>query len=192
MIVPIYRSPFFYKKTLIAKMSGQIIFETKRLIVRQYVFDIDAEGFFLLNGDEEVMRYIRPAKTREECDVFLKEIIASAQANPGIGRWAAIEKKSGIFIGSFAIIPIENREDIQLGYALLKENWGKGFASELTKGGLEYYFTTTSANKIYARAETPNIASHRVLLKNGFVPDGVKREGDKELLQFVFTFNRTQ
>ena len=167
-------------------MTNKIIFETKRLIVRQYVFDIDAEGFFLLNGDEDVMRYIRPAKTREECDVFLKEIIASAEANPGMGRWAALEKENGIFIGSFAIIPIENTEDIQLGYALLKENWGKGFASELTKAGLEYYFSTTSADKIYALAEIPNTASHRVLLKNGFVPVGTKKEGEKELKQFVF------
>jgi len=163
-----------------------LIFKTKRLIVRQYIFDIDAKGFFLLNGDEEVMRYIRPAKTKEECDVFLKEIIANAEANPRAGRWAAIEKKSGLFIGSFAIIPIENTEDIQLGYALLKKYWGKGFASELTKAGLEYYFSTTSADKIYAMAEKPNIASHKVLLKNGFIPDGTKKEGEKELLLFRF------
>jgi len=173
-------------------VASQIIFETKRLIVRQYVFDVDAEGFFLLNGDEEVMRYIRPAKTREECDVFLKEILTSAEANPGMGRWAAIEKKSGIFIGSFAIIPIENTNDIQLGYALLKKYWGKGFASELTMAGLEYYFSTTSAEKIYALAETPNTASHRVLLKNGFVPDGTRKEGVKELQQFIYTFKRKQ
>jgi len=169
---------------------GKIIFETKRLIVRQYNFEIDAEGFFLLNGDEEVMRYIRPAKTREECDVFLKEIIANAEANPVMGRWAAIEKETEKFIGSFAIIPIENTEYIQLGYALLKKYWGKGFASELTKAGLEFYFSTSSAEKIYALAEKPNIASHRVLLKNGFVPDGIRKEGDKELQQFIFSFKR--
>ena len=173
-------------------MIGKLIFETKRLIVRQYNFDIDAENFFLLNGDKEVMQYIRPVKTREECDIFLKEIIASAEATPGMGRWAAIEKESGIFIGSFAIIPIEKTEEIQLGYALLKKHWSKGFASELTMGGLEYYFSTTSADKIYALAEAPNIGSHRVLLKNGFIPDGIRKEGDKELLQFIYTFKRKQ
>ena len=173
-------------------MVGKLIFETKRLIVRQYNFEIDAENFYLLNGDEEVMRYIRPVKTREECDIFLKEIITNAEANPGIGRWAAIEKESEIFIGSFAIIPIENTEDIQLGYALLKKHWGKGFASELTMAGIEYYFSTTSAEKIYALAEIPNTASHRVLLKNGFVPDGIRKEGDKELQQFIYSFKRKQ
>ena len=56
------------------KGSVQILFETERLIVRHYTKD-DSDNFFSLNGDEEIMRYIRPAKTREETDLFLSEII---------------------------------------------------------------------------------------------------------------------
>jgi [ribosomal protein S5]-alanine N-acetyltransferase len=163
-----------------------VIFDTERLIVRQYDFDIDAENFFLLNSDEEVMRYIRATKTKEECDAFLKKAIESYKINPLIGRWAANEKTTGKFVGSFAIIPIEGSEDIQLGYAFLKENWGKGFASELTKAGLDYYFKNTNADHIYAIAEEANIASHNVLLKNSFVPDGIKKEEGKELLKFIY------
>ena len=163
-----------------------IIFETERLTVRQYVFDVDVENFFLLNGNEEVMRYIRPAKEREDCDAFLKEIIANAEKNPQIGRWAAIDKQSNLFVGSFAIIPIEDTDDIQLGFALLPVHWGKGFASELTRAGLDYYFNTTTADHIYAIAEKLNIASQKVLLKNGFIPDGTKQEGEKQLLRFIF------
>ena len=103
-----------------------------------------------------------------------------------MGRWAADEKLTGNFVGSFAIIPIEGTEDIQLGYAFLKENWGKGFASELTKAGLDYYFKNTNAHHIYAIAEKANIASHNVLLKNSFVPDGTKKEDNKELLKFIY------
>ena len=167
-------------------INSHIIFETERLIVRQYAFEIDAENFFLLNGDDDVMRYIRATKTKEECDVFLKKAIDSYKINPLIGRWAADEKATGKFVGSFAIIPIEGSEDIQLGYALLKENWGKGFASELTKSGLAYYFKNTNADHIYAIAEKANIASHKVLLKNSFVSDGIKVEDDKELLKFIY------
>jgi [ribosomal protein S5]-alanine N-acetyltransferase len=163
-----------------------IIFETERLAVRQYIFDLDAENFFLLNGNKDVMRYIRPVKAREECDAFLKEIIISAEENPGMGRWAAIEKESNAFVGSFAIIPVEGTDYIQLGFALLPAYWGKGFASELTRAGLDYYFSTTSADHIYAIAEKPNIASQKVLLKTGFVPDGTTQEGEKQLLRFIF------
>lgn len=167
-------------------MNSHVIFKTDRLLVRQYVFETDADNFFLLNSDEEVMRYIRATKSREECDVFLKQIIESYKINPLIGRWAAEEKAKGNFVGSFAIIPIEGTEDIQLGYAFLKDNWGKGFASELTKAGLDYYFKNTKADHIYAIVEQANIASHNVLFKNGFVDHGVKREGDKELKQFIY------
>ena len=167
-------------------INSHIIFETERLIVRQYDFKTDAENFYLLNGDEEVMRYIRATKSREECDVFLKKAIESYKVNPLIGRWAADEKATGKFVGSFAIIPIEGSDDIQLGYALLKENWGKGFASELTKAGLVYYFKNTDADHIYAIADQSNVASHNVLLKNSFVPDGTKKEDDKELLKFIY------
>ena len=166
-------------------IKNHIKFETERLIVRQYDFEIDAENFFLLNGDDDVMRYIRATKTKEECDVFLKKAIDAYKINPLIGRWAADEKATGKFVGSFAIIPIEGSEDIQLGYALLKENWGKGFASELTKSGLKYYFKNTKADHIYAIAEKNNIASHNVLLKNSFLPDGTKMEDGKELLKFI-------
>jgi ribosomal-protein-alanine N-acetyltransferase len=116
----------------------------------------------------------------------LKKAIDSYKINPLIGRWAADEKATRKFVGSFAIIPIEGSDDIQLGYALLKENWGKGFASELTKSGLDYYFKNTNAGHIYAIADADNIASHNVLLKNSFVPDGTKMEDDKELLKFVY------
>jgi ribosomal-protein-alanine N-acetyltransferase len=167
-------------------INNHIIFETERLIVRQYDFKTDAENFFSLNGDDDVMRYIRATKSKEECDVFLKKAIESYKVNPLMGRWAADEKATGKFVGSFAIIPIEGSEDIQLGYALLKENWGKGFASELTKAGLDYYFKNTNAGHIYAIAERANVASHNVLLKNGFIHDGIKKEDEKELLKFIF------
>ena len=167
-------------------IKHHIIFETDRLIVRQYDFETDTENFYLLNGDDEVMRYIRTTKSKEECDVFLRKAIESYRINPLMGRWAADEKATGKFVGSFAIIPIEGSEDIQLGYALLKENWGKGFASELTKAGLDYYFKNTNADHIYAIAEEGNVASHKVLLKNSFVADGTKKEDDKELLKFIY------
>ena len=161
------------------------IFETNRLVVRKYDFDLDSENFFIMNSDEEIMQYIRPPKSREECDIFLKEIITHAETNPGMGRWAAVEKDTGRFVGSFAIIPIENTDLIQLGYSLMKNEWGKGYATELTKGGLDFYFRSTTADHIYGVTETPNVASQKVLMKNGFVKDSVSKEGEKELIRFI-------
>ena len=57
-----------------SKSIDQIVFETERLIVRPYTMD-DIDNFFQLNGDEEVMRYIRKAQTLQESQVFLKKIL---------------------------------------------------------------------------------------------------------------------
>jgi ribosomal-protein-alanine N-acetyltransferase len=162
-----------------------IIFETVRLVVRPYTEE-DRENFYQLNGDAEVMRFIRPAKTKEECDQFLLQVIAAAAATPLYGRWAAHSKASGEFIGSFAVIPVENSCQMQMGYALLPKYWGKGYATELTRAGLEYVFSKTPLEVIYGYTEMPNTASQKVLLKCGFKSIGTIIEREKELARFVF------
>ena len=166
-------------------MSHQVIFETERLTVRQYIFDIDADNFFLLNGDEEVVRYIRPVKTREECTVFFKEVIADYLQRPLMGRWAVEDKITGEFTGSFAFIPVEGTEDSQLGYALLKKNWGKGYATELMREGIKYGFEKTSLHEVYGNTDAENIASQKVLLKVGFTLHKTFREKEKDICSFI-------
>ena len=162
-----------------------VIFETERLIVRQFN-ENDKDNFFLLSGNPTVMQYIRAVSTKEESDKFLQENIDGYETNPHKGRWAVISKENGSFVGSFAIIPLpSDPAKIQLGYSLRLENWGKGYATELTKGGLEYFMNHYSLPEIYGVTEAPNVASQKVLLKAGFQPAGSFMENEKELLLFI-------
>ena len=161
-----------------------IIFETERLLVRSYN-ENDRDIFFLLNANEDVMRYIRPVKTKKECDEFLLEVIAYSEAEKIYGRWAVEDKFTKAFVGSFAVIPVEGKEQMQLGYALLPEHWGKGYATELTVAGLRYVFSQTPINPIYAYTQSPNLSSQKVLLKAGFKVTGGYKEGEKEVVCFV-------
>jgi [ribosomal protein S5]-alanine N-acetyltransferase len=163
----------------------RILFETDRLVVRHYTLE-DKNNFFMLNGDEEVMRYIRPVKSREETDEFLMEVINYSLKFPERGRMAVVDKVTGEFVGSFAIIPVDGNSEMQLGYSLLPPHWGKGYATELTLAGLEYVFTKTNLDRIYAYTERPNLPSQRVLLKAGFKESGSRMEGKKELVEFLF------
>ena len=86
-----------------------ILFETQRLIIQQYT-SADEEIFFMLNGNEEVMRYIRPVITKEDSGLLLKKYIDFYTSHPYLGRWAATEKETGKFIGSFALIPLKENE----------------------------------------------------------------------------------
>jgi len=161
-----------------------IIFETERLLVRRYRKP-DKKNFFLLNGNEDVVRYIRPAKTKKEANEFLLKVIAYYEAEKIYGRWAVEDKLTEEFVGSFAVIPVEGKEQMQLGYALLPQHWGKGYATELTVAGLHYVFTETPIDPIYAYTEVANISSQKVLLKAGFRPNGSGNENGKELVGFL-------
>lgn len=157
-----------------------IIFETERLLVRAYTAD-DFEDFYRLNSDEEVMRYIRPVKSRKETQDFFQKVLTDYDTLPGLGRWGMYLKTSGEFAGSFAVIPIEHSDKIQLGYALLKVNWGKGYASESTKGGIDYAFAKLGLEEIAGVTYPENTASQQVLLKNGFVLHDTFFEDDQEM-----------
>ena len=162
----------------------KIIFDTARLIVRAYT-SLDQEDFFRLNSNPDVVRYIRPVKSRQECEEFLKEVMSAALLTPCYGRWAVIEKNSGDFIGSFALIPVENTEHYQLGYALLPQHWGKGYATELTVSALDYIFRKTELPFVYGYTELPNSGSRQVLVKAGFRFNGQKAERDKILAEYI-------
>jgi [ribosomal protein S5]-alanine N-acetyltransferase len=161
-----------------------IVFETERLIIRAISRD-DYDNFFLLHSNPGVMEFIRPVKTREESDAFLDKALLGFK-DQYLGRWAVEEKQSGKFVGSFVIVPIpEDEEKIQLGYLFTPDEWGKGYATEVTKAGINYFMRNSLLNELYAVVETPNFASQRVLLKAGFQPHTNKEEDGKELLVFI-------
>jgi ribosomal-protein-alanine N-acetyltransferase len=162
-----------------------MIFTTQRLLVRHFTGN-DKDNYFALQGNADVMQYIRPPKTREESDTFLKEKILSASPRDYKGYWAVEEKDSGLFVGCFVIIPIPtDMEKTQLGYSFLPDHWGKGYATEVTKEGVNYFYNRTPLTEIYGVTETPNIASQKVLLKAGFKQIESKWEGEKELLVYL-------
>jgi [ribosomal protein S5]-alanine N-acetyltransferase len=166
-------------------MTPTHIFSTDRLKVRTYTTE-DHELFFALNGNALVMQYIRAAKNREESKAYLQENISFYLEHPGMGRWAVFEKTSGGFVGSFAVLPIpEVENNIQIGYALLPEHWGKGYASELTKQGIQYAFGMFGIDDLFAITESPNIASQKVLMRAGFKEQRRMMENGKELILYI-------
>jgi RimJ/RimL family protein N-acetyltransferase len=52
------------------------------------------------------------------------------------------------------LIPIEGTDKMQIGYSLMPEFWGKGYATELTIEGLKYVFTKTSSNYLWSYGRT--------------------------------------
>ncbi|WP_084220446.1 GNAT family N-acetyltransferase [Asinibacterium sp. OR53] len=163
------------------------IFETARLTVRRFAQE-DAEDFYRFNSHPVVMQYIRPVKNRTECDVFLTENLNLYQPGSCLGRYFVADKHTGHFVGTFSLLYMSGTDDIHIGYGLMPECWGRGYAVELLKAGIEYFFNNTKRAAIFAITEPANTASCKVLEKAGFMRKASVTQQQKPL--DLFYMNR--
>ena len=63
-----------------------------------------------------------------------------------------------------------------LGYMMMPEHCGKGIATKAVRLMLEEAFSLRKLHRISAWVYRPNVASTRVLEKNGFCIEGVQKE----------------
>ena len=147
--------------------------ETERLILRELRLS-DLNGMFELDSNPEVHKYLgnKPVKTKKE-SVKMIESVINQYKERGIGRWAAIEKSSGEFIG-WSGLRLNNEykmngftEYYDVGYRLIPRFWGKGYATESGKAAVDYGFDILKLPALYATTELNNEASHNALLKIG-------------------------
>ncbi|WP_345190457.1 GNAT family N-acetyltransferase [Algibacter agarivorans] len=147
--------------------------ETERLILRELRLT-DLEGMFELDSNPSVHKYLgnKPVKTKEESQKILGSIINQYKER-GIGRFAAIEKSSGHFIG-WSGIRLNTEYNMNghvkyydVGYRLISKYWGKGYATESGKAAVNYAFRILKLPELFAITEIGNQASHNALLKIG-------------------------
>lgn len=155
------------------------ILETDRLILRRLSAE-DVLEIFALRSDKEVMKYIpRPlAKSIEDAQAHIALIDEKIESNEGI-NWAITLKDNhkliGI-IGHYRIKPEHFRAEI--GYMLLPEYHGQGIISEAIKEVVNYGFEMMKLHSIEAIIDPENLASEKVLQKNGFVKEAHLKENE--------------
>lgn len=153
----------------------QVIFETPRLYLRQFILD-DAGILLELNSDPEVLKYLHEPLLQDEehAKTILTNIILP-QYEKKLGRWATYIKETNEFIGWCGLKYRPEINEIDLGYRLMKKYWGNGYASEAAKQTIEYGFKVLGLKTITACAHIENIASQKVLEKSGmqFIMEGI-------------------
>jgi len=142
------------------------IIETNRLYLRE-LNAADAENFFLLNSDEEVIKYTgdKAFETITEAKSFLENYNPYHQF--GYGRWAVIDKSNDEFLGWCGLKYSLEVDAVDIGFRFFKKHWNKGFATESAKACIDYGFEKLNLKTIVGRAMEANIASIKVLEKIG-------------------------
>ena len=65
-----------------------------------------------------------------------------------------------------------HRKNAELGYWLAEPFWGKGIISDAIKQTVDFAFDTYDIERVFARPFGTNLASQKVLEKNGFSLEG--------------------
>ena len=144
-----------------------IVFETPRLILRRFTEE-DAALLLYLNRDPEVIKYVHesPLETEEQALNIIRNIILPQYEND-LGRWAIHIKESMEFIGWCGLKYLPKNDETDLGYRLVKKEWGKGIASEAAQHTLQYGFNQLKLELITGKAHKENTASLNILEKLG-------------------------
>jgi RimJ/RimL family protein N-acetyltransferase len=147
-------------------MIIKIELETERTYMRNLTV-ADAEDFYALNLDSEVMKYTgdNPFKSLVEAKKFLKHY--DQYQKYGVGRLGVIEKKTGEFLGWCGLKYSPEGNFYDLGYRFFRTNWGKGIATETSFAILDFGFRQRGLNEIVGRAHAVNTASVKILEKIG-------------------------
>ncbi|MET8120175.1 GNAT family N-acetyltransferase [Micromonospora sp. NPDC005189] len=142
---------------------------TERLRLRRLTTG-DVDALVELDSDPEVMRFLTGgaatplATVRDE---QLPRLLAQYDRHPGLGRWAALDRETGDFLGWFALDPSADGTEAELGYRLRRSTWGRGLATEGSRALVRYAFDTVGVRRVWAETMTVNDRSRRVMVKAG-------------------------
>lgn len=77
----------------------------------------------------------------------------------------------------FVFLSTENRGDTHIGYLLAESYWGKGYATEILKGLIDFIDSEDKITRLIAGVATDNIASTKLLHKLGFMQNSSEDTG---------------
>ena len=83
-----------------------------------------------------------------------------------------IERSDGTHIGDLCFKGLEDNRNPEIGYGILDEFQGKGYATEAVKLALKWAFGHPEITAVEAESDPGNAASQRVLEKCGFKANG--------------------
>lgn len=146
--------------------------ETERLIMRPMVED-DVDEIFAMRSDEDIMRFIREPQGRDESLDWIK-LVSERWDSEKLGFCVVVEKETDNFLGWCGVWRLQETDEMEIGYAIEKAQWGKGFATEAAEKFMQYAFEELKTEKLVAVARPENTASRRVMEKLGmrFVKTG--------------------
>lgn len=157
---------------------SQPSFDTARLRLRPRQAS-DLEASIAINSDPEVMRYLGAIWPPDRQRAHLGAQIET-DFGDGLGYWSLFEHEApSEMLGWALLTPLIDTDDIQIGYRLRRDAWGRGLATEAGVRLVEHAFETLRLPALAASVHPENAGSQRVLGKLGLIDVGTYETGGK-------------
>jgi RimJ/RimL family protein N-acetyltransferase len=171
-------------------MHPIVILETERRLLRRFV-PSDLEDLSLFYSDPDVIKYIPDApRTYEETKEELEWFLNGHPKFPELGLWATIYKQTGQFIGRCGLLPwtIDGQQEVEVAFALSREYWGQGLATEAADALVQYGFERLRLSRLICLIDHDNQGSIKVAMKIGMT---FEKEGKDEKGPFlIYAMNK--
>jgi ribosomal-protein-alanine N-acetyltransferase len=147
----------------------------RRVNLREFRAD-DLDASMAVVGDPEVTRTLSfDTRGRAQQAERLAQDIARAQSDPRPDYYLAIANDADLLVGFMRIAFGRDRSG-ELGFAVRRDDWGKGYATEAASLMLDFGFRTLRLHRIQAACGPESRASQRLLARLGFTPEGRIRD----------------
>lgn len=117
----------------------------------------------------EVVRWFPagPKLDRQEALERIERSLVPVATGRRFGRWAAVDRSSGIPVGTVILQPLPDGDgEVEIGWHLHPDSWGKGFATEAARALLERAFAD-GLSELWAVTDLDNHRSAAVCRRIG-------------------------
>jgi len=152
-------------------------FEDVRVRLRAMRQD-DVPALFSLKSDPVGMRFWShpPMTDLAQAQEMYEKTVLGAQAGEFL-PWVVALSANDSMIGTCTLFAIDKaHRRAMIGYALVRTQWGNGYAQDALRMVLTYAFGTLQLHRIEADIDPRNTASARLIERMGFVREGLLRE----------------
>lgn len=167
---------------------------TERLHIRPFVLD-DAPFILDLLNSPGWLEYIgdRNVHTTQDATAYLKDRLIASYQEHGFGFYCVEQLSDQAPIGMCGLAQRPYLHEPDLGFALLPDYAGKGYALEASVGVLQYALNVLHIRKLTAFTLPSNERSIRLLEKVGFHHAGpFSIPGDEEELLLLRNFRASK
>ena len=165
-------------------MTPSLHLTTERLDLRPLEPE-DLDDLAALLGDPVGMASWPAPLTYEETRSWIERNRTRCETD-GFGRCAVIWRETGALVGDAGLIStvVEDTPEIELGWVVRRDLWGRGIATEAGAAWRDYAFDTLGLTRIVSMIDEANTASRRVAEKLGMSLERPAMWGEDPMLMY--------